>query len=101
MGELLIEFDIDAEVEIVKVRECLLKQNCELKNEEYIKIDKILGPSFSENIAKFKEKVKALNYGDKDIMVSFKTYIGQGFQYETITNVAPINNQVTKVSLEH
>ena len=45
--------------------------------------------------------MKALNIEDKDVKVSLETYIGQGFQYETITNVAPINNQVTSVSLEH
>ena len=70
MGELLIEFDIDADVEIVKVRECHLKQNCEFKNDEYVLINKILGPGFSEKIAKFKEKVKALNFGD-NVKVSF------------------------------
>ena len=38
MGELLIEFDIDAEVEIVKSKSCGLQKNCEVEYEEYVEI---------------------------------------------------------------
>jgi hypothetical protein len=46
--------------------------------------------------------VKALNFEDEDVRVSLSSKkIGEGCPYKTITNVAPINNLVTTVSLEH
>jgi hypothetical protein len=40
LGELLIEFDINAEVEIIKTKTCELLKNCEVEFEEYIYIRK-------------------------------------------------------------
>ena len=58
-----------------------------------------MGLGLSENIAKFKEKVKDLNFDEKDVVVLLESTIGEGFQYETITNVAPINKLEATVNL--
>ena len=72
MGELLIEFDIDAEVEIVKSRDYDLQKNCDdefFEYEEYVEIYKRFSERLPENVAKFKEKVKELNFEEKDVRV--------------------------------
>jgi hypothetical protein len=45
--------------------------------------------------------VKDLNFEDEDIKVYLNSDRGEGCLYETITNVAPLNNLVTAVNLEH
>jgi hypothetical protein len=99
LGQLLIEFDIDAEVEIIKSRKCDLQKNCEVEYEEYVKIKKTLGPGLSKNIAKFDEKVKDLNFDAEDIRLFLKSDRGEGCLYETITYVASLNNQEEVINL--
>jgi hypothetical protein len=56
LGELLIEFDIDAELKIVKSRNYDLQKNCEnewAKYEEYVVILKRFSERLPENVAKF------------------------------------------------
>jgi hypothetical protein len=43
--------------------------------------------------------VKELNFDKEDVKVLLYTYIGQGSQYKTITNLAPINNLEAAVNL--
>ena len=68
MGELLIEFDIDAEVEIIKRKSCEYHKNCKVEYEEYVEIYKRFRERLPENVAKFKEKVKDLNFDKEDVM---------------------------------
>ena len=67
MGELLIEFNIDAEVDIVKKKRCSLWENYQVRYEEYIDISKEFGPGHSENFSKFEEKVEDLNFDEEDV----------------------------------
>ena len=63
----------------------------------------LVAAGLSENIAKFKEKVKDFNLEDEDedenVRVYLNSIIGEEFQYQTITNVAPINNLEAAVNL--
>jgi hypothetical protein len=58
LGESLLECDIDAFIVTTKGAWCNLKKNCKVSFNEGIGIKKKLDPQFSENVAKFKEKVK-------------------------------------------
>jgi hypothetical protein len=60
-----------------------------------------LGPGLSEIISNFEEKVKDMNLDDEDLKVYLYSDRGVGCLYETITNVAPLNNLETAVTLEH
>jgi len=43
--------------------------------------------------------VKEFNFEEKDVRVRISSWLEQGFHFQTITNLAPINNPEAAVNL--
>ena len=99
IGQLLLDHNIDADVEIYRESVCALGGN-EVQEKRTLMVNKDLPSSDADKADAFNAALKDVTKGVEGLDINVVSKLGAGDKYKTITDVVALN-ETDKMNLEH